>query len=132
MTRSIREQIRSMLQVEPRDGGYRATLTVDKDFSILPDHFRNSPILPGVCMVQAVLLGAATALGQSDLRMRVLKNAKLMQPVKPGETIFMDANITRMTDGDITIKATLTCNDRRCAEISLLARLLESTQGTPP
>src|SRR2546430_778798 len=53
---AIRRQIQSMLRVEPRAGGFRARFTVGPDLAILPDHFRDSAILPGVCMVQAELL----------------------------------------------------------------------------
>jgi 3-hydroxymyristoyl/3-hydroxydecanoyl-(acyl carrier protein) dehydratase len=60
---SIREQIRSMLRVTPREGGFRAVFQVSADLQILPDHFRDAPLLPGVCMVQAVLLAWAEAAG---------------------------------------------------------------------
>jgi 3-hydroxymyristoyl/3-hydroxydecanoyl-(acyl carrier protein) dehydratase len=126
----IREQIRSMLQVEPREGGYRAVFRVRHDLTVLPDHFRDAPLLPGVCMVQAVLLAGAAAMGVPDLRLRLLKNAKMMQPVLPGEEIVIDADMSQRPDGDISIKAKLWGGDRRRAEFSLVARPIDAVEET--
>lgn len=126
---SLREQIRSMLQVEPRDGGFRAVLRVDPKLKILPDHFRDHPILPGICMVQAVLLAGAARHGVADLHVRKLKNAKLLQPVQPGQQVVIDAQMTPTDGGDFLIKAKLSAEDRRCAEFSLVAGPAAAGQG---
>jgi len=119
---SIREQIRSMLHVAPREGGFRAVFNVSADLQLLPDHFRDAPLLPGVCMVQAVLLAGAEAAGSFDLRLVRLKNAKMVQPVLPGEEIMIDAETTVDPSGNIAIKARLFGGERRRAEFSLVAR----------
>jgi len=119
---SIREQIRSMLRVTPREGGFRAVFNVRTDLEILPDHFRDAPLLPGVCMVQAVLLAGAEAIGAADLRLLRLKTAKMMQPVLPGEEIVIDADLITDPSGDISIKARLFGGERRRAEFTLFAR----------
>jgi 3-hydroxymyristoyl/3-hydroxydecanoyl-(acyl carrier protein) dehydratase len=110
-----------MLQLEPREGGFGAVLDVDAALSVLPDHFRNQPILPGICLVQAVLLGAAARQGVDELRIRVLKNMKLMQPIRPGERVSIEAEMTPLAGGDFAIKARLAMGERRCAEISVIA-----------
>jgi 3-hydroxyacyl-[acyl-carrier-protein] dehydratase len=115
----VREQIRSMLAVAPRDGGLTATLTLRDDFSILPDHFPGQPILPGMCLVQAVLI-AASIVTRDELHLRSLKTAKLMAPVKPGDAVAIDATLTP-TDAGLGIRAKLTCNGHRCAELSMTA-----------
>ena len=120
--RSIREQIRSMLRVTPREGGFRAVFQVRDDLEVLPDHFRDAPLLPGVCMVQAVLLAGAEAIGAPDLRLLRLKTAKMMQPVLPGEEIVIDADTITDPTGNIAIKARLLGAERRRAEFSLIAR----------
>jgi 3-hydroxyacyl-[acyl-carrier-protein] dehydratase len=121
----IRAQIRSMLQVEPKPGGFRALLTVRHDLSLFPDHFPNNPILPGLCMLQAVLLAAAISRGLPDLRLQSLKNAKLMQPIAPGDEVTIEADTTDAADGRINIKATFlsgqTRPQTRRAEFSLVA-----------
>jgi 3-hydroxymyristoyl/3-hydroxydecanoyl-(acyl carrier protein) dehydratase len=121
----LRKEISGMLQMEPREGGFGAVLDVDAALSVFPDHFRNQPILPGICLVQAVLLGAAERQGVDELRIRVLKNLKLMQPIRPGDRVTIEAEITPTADGDFAIKARLAMAERRCAEISLIAGIGE-------
>jgi 3-hydroxymyristoyl/3-hydroxydecanoyl-(acyl carrier protein) dehydratase len=128
---SIREQIRLMLRVTPREGGFRAVFQVSADLQVLPDHFRDAPLLPGVCMVQAVLLAGAEAAGASDLRLLRLKTAKMMQPVLPGEEITIDADTIIDPAGDISIKARLFGSERRRAEFSLLARPVAAHASVP-
>jgi len=118
---SIRRQMKSMLSVEPRAGGFRAVLNVAADLSILPDHFAGAPILPAVCLIQAILLAAASACGDADLRLTTLKNAKLVGPIFPGDQVIIDADTNQVSDGQITIKAKVTGNQKRRAEISMVA-----------
>jgi 3-hydroxymyristoyl/3-hydroxydecanoyl-(acyl carrier protein) dehydratase len=117
----LRGEIRDMLQVEKRTGGFRAALEVDANLSVLPDHFSDGPILPGICLVQAVLLAGAVSGGVDELRIRVLKTLKLMQPVRPGQRVVIDAEMTPAGGSDLAIKAKLSVGDRRCAEMSLVA-----------
>ena len=117
----LRREISEMLQIEPRESGFGAVLDVDAALSVFPDHFRDQPILPGICLVQAVLIGAAARQGVDELRIRVLKNLKLMQPIRPGDRVNIEVEITPIADGDFAIKARLAMNDRRCAEISVIA-----------
>jgi 3-hydroxymyristoyl/3-hydroxydecanoyl-(acyl carrier protein) dehydratase len=125
----LREQIRTMLRVEPRDGGFRAMFNVGADLIVLPDHFRDHPILPGICMVQAILLAGAANVGAAELRLHLLKNAKLMQPVEPGDEVIIDADMTPGDGGDFAIKAKLLVNGSRRAEFSLVARLPARAEG---
>jgi 3-hydroxymyristoyl/3-hydroxydecanoyl-(acyl carrier protein) dehydratase len=118
-----------MLRTESRNGGFQATLQVDEQFVLLPDHFPGNPILPGMCMVQAVLLAAAAAMGENDLRLCTVKNAKLVQPVFPGDAVVIDADMRRDADGQIAIKAKLSSNGERRAEISLTARTIPPDSG---
>lgn len=117
----LRSQISKMLTLQKRQGGFSAQLLVDADLSIFPDHFPDQAILPGICLVQAVLLAAARSEDVPELRIRNLKNLKFMQPVRPGQTVSIDAQLSPLQDGDLAIKAKLSIEDRRCAEISLIA-----------
>jgi 3-hydroxymyristoyl/3-hydroxydecanoyl-(acyl carrier protein) dehydratase len=118
----VRQQIRSMLQTEPRDGGFRAVLKFDGNLSILSDHFPNQPILPGICMLQAVLIAGAEARGVGELHIRHLKNSKLLQPVLPGDELQIDADMSANPDGDILLKARLSSANQKRAEFSMIAR----------
>jgi 3-hydroxymyristoyl/3-hydroxydecanoyl-(acyl carrier protein) dehydratase len=128
---SLREQIRSMVRVEPREGGFRAVLTVDPKLSVLPDHFPARAILPGMCMVQAVLVAAAAARGVRDLRLTLLKNAKFMHPVVPGDQVVIEGRMEARPDGTEAIKAKLSMDERAVAEFSLQARRPEEGEERP-
>ncbi len=118
---SIRTQLKSMLSVEPRPGGFLATLKLRADFSILKDHFADAPILPGVCLVQAVLLAGAITRDVQNLHLLTLKNAKLVGPILPGEEVLIDADMTIDSAGQSIIKAKVSGAGKRRAEISLTA-----------
>ncbi len=128
----VRQQIRSMLRLEPREGGFRALFDLDPNLNVLPDHFPNRPILPGICMIQAVLLAGAMWQGASDLCVHQLKNAKWLKPVQPGQQVTIDAEMIPVNDGDFHIKAKLSVSDKRCAEFSLVARPVSREQGARP
>lgn len=117
----LRREIGTMLKLEQREGGFGAVLVVDGNLSVFPDHFPDQAILPGICLVQAVLLAGAKFEGVEELRIRTLKNLKFMQPVRPGDRVSIEAQMSPASEGGFAIKAKLSVEDRRCAEISLIA-----------
>jgi 3-hydroxyacyl-[acyl-carrier-protein] dehydratase len=125
----LRSEIEKMLKLERREGGFGAVLAVDGELSVFPDHFPDQAILPGICLVQAVLLAGAASQGLEELRIRTLKNLKFMQPVRPGQRVSIDAQMTPVGDGDFAIKAKLSVEERRCAEISLVASPAVASEG---
>lgn len=122
----LRRQIRSMLTVENRDGGFRATFKLDGSLAILPDHFPEHPILPGVCMIQAVLLAAAMSRGAADCKLRTMKNAKMMQPIEVGDEVMIEGDIAPGGADNFAIKAKLFVAGGRRAEFSLTAALAKA------
>jgi hypothetical protein len=44
-----------------------------------------------------------------------------MRPVLPGNVLSIDASVTRREAGEFVIKATLTTDGQRCAELSMVA-----------
>ena len=125
----VREQIRSMLRVEPRDSGFRALFDVSPSLNVLPDHFPNRPILPGICMIQAVLLAGAVRQGVSEFRVRLLKNVKWLQPIEPGQQVVIDAEMISVDGGEFQIKAKLSVSEKRCAEFSLIVCPVLAEEG---
>ena len=125
----LRTEIARMLKVERREGGFEAMLTVDGKLPIFPDHFPDQAILPGICLVQAVLLAGAIGQEVGELRIRTLKNLKFMQPVRPGQCVSIEGQLTPVGDGDLAIKAKLSVEGRRCAEISLVASPAVPAEG---
>jgi 3-hydroxymyristoyl/3-hydroxydecanoyl-(acyl carrier protein) dehydratase len=139
----LRREIDAMLGCTARPGGFAAELKVRHDLAIFADHFPDNPILPGICLVQAVLLagerhvnGERQSNGERQingeharngrpLRITELKNIKFMAPVRPGAVVAIDGKVSTGEGGDIAIKARLSIEDRRCAEIYLVARSAE-------
>ena len=127
----VRRQIRSMLTFQPGPVGFRALLKVDPDFMLFPDHFPGQPVLPGICLVQAVLLAGEAWLGGTALRLGTLKRAKFLGIVRPGDEIVIEGSATRHDDGSVRIKADLSKRGKRVAQVSLTAGQAIATTGDP-
>lgn len=128
----VRLQIRSMLTSQPGPTGFRALLKVDPGFMLFPDHFPGQPVLPGICLVQAVLLaGEAWLPCGTALRLRTLKRAKFLGIVRPGDEIVIEGSATRHDDGSVRIKADLSRRGKRVAQVSLTADQAITTTGDP-
>ncbi len=127
----VRLQIRSMLTSQPSPTGFRALLKVDPGFMLFPDHFPGQPVLPGICLVQAVLLAGEAWLGGTALRLGTLKRAKFLGIVRPGDEIVIEGSATRHDDGSVRIKADLSRRGKRIAQVSLTAGQAIATTGDP-
>jgi len=75
----------------------------------------------GFALFQAVLISCAMSQGLENMHLTMLKNAKMLQPVLPGDEVLIDADTGAGSDGQITIKAKITGNGKRRAEFSLIA-----------
>lgn len=127
----VRLQIRSMLTIEPGTTGFRALLKVDPGFMLFPDHFPGQPVLPGICLVCAVLLAGEAWLGGKTLRLGTLHSAKFLGIVQPGDEVVIEGSATRHDDGSVRIKADLSSKGKRIAQISLTAGQVVATTGEP-
>jgi 3-hydroxyacyl-[acyl-carrier-protein] dehydratase len=129
---AMRKQIQSLLKVQACPDGFRALLNVDPKLTVFPDHFRGYPLMPGICLMQAVVVASAISQGLEDLHVRALKNAKMMQPVLPGDQITIDAQITPDANGDFLIKAKLSSGEKRYAEFSIIAGPTQAAKEASP
>ena len=132
-TSPVVQQLGSMLRLTPVEGGFRASLHVDMSLSILRDHFRDRPILPGVCLVQAVLLGVAGCRSGATARLCELKHAKFFHAAVPGDQVDIDAQMVNQPDGTVNVNAKVTVEGRRLAQVSLVAgiRGADQAEGWP-
>jgi 3-hydroxyacyl-[acyl-carrier-protein] dehydratase len=86
-------------------------------FAGFKGHFPGQPILPGICMVQAVLC-MLRAWENQPVRLREIALAKFYAVVKPGDTITIDGQVAPELE-PAEIKAKLTSQDERVAELRL-------------
>ena len=76
---------------------------IREDFFAFQGHFPGYPIMPGVLMVEAVSqLGAFVVLSQEEYAGKLplfagIKSAKFRHPVRPGDTVEMKVEITKLS-----------------------------------
>lgn len=126
---SVRRQIGTTLSTETTPTGFRARFRIDPDFLLFPDHFPGFPVLPGVCLIQAVLLAGETWGGGRELHLATLKSAKFLGAVRPGDEVVIEGAAARHADGSVQIKADLSRAAERVARVSLSAGLTCASTG---
>ena len=81
-------------------------------------HFRDDPILPGVCLLQSLRLGLEKA-WSTRLKISKILRAKFVAPVRPGDTIRFAVTETSRTLHAVSTKAKVTRGGERVAELSI-------------
>ncbi len=110
----MKEQIREYILAEPGAGDeFSAEFCFPPAFRGFSGHFPGNPVLPGVCLVQAVLCAAGTA-SAAKLKLTEIVLAKFISAVLPDEKIVAAG---RMNDG--VIRAKLSRGEERIAEVRL-------------
>ena len=120
----VRQQMATMLKVRPASMASPrtcASTTVSRFCRITSP---TAPVVPGMCLVQAVLMAAEAQVGQG-LRMRKLTSAKFMARALPrgANRNHRDGDTER--SGTIQVKASLTSDGKRLAQVTLLASVVE-------
>jgi 3-hydroxyacyl-[acyl-carrier-protein] dehydratase len=101
-----------LTKLEPGKSG-AGEYTVRGDESFLRGHFPGQPIFPGVLLAEAAAQ-LAGVVAQSDpkipplknLKLTALRNVKIIGTAKPGEIIFLEAQITGRLGNLIQTQAT--------------------------
>lgn len=96
------------------NGAFEAEFCFPASFSGFQGHFPDQPVLPGVCLVQAVQAAAEQAMNR-PLKLVEILLAKFMNVVLPDETLHAVCTV----DAKQVVRAKIACGAKRVAEIRL-------------
>ncbi len=99
------------------NGSCSARLTFPPEFVGFQGHFPGNPILPGVCLIEAVLGVLEVAHGK-PLRLKKVASAKFREPVRPDQPIVIDCASSADGHG-LRIRAQVSSAGARVAELVL-------------
>ncbi len=71
------------------DERFTATIVVPSDHPAIPGHFPGDPLVPGVLILEELLLATGRWLG-ADASVHRLHQAKFLAPLRPGEEAVID------------------------------------------
>ena len=99
-----------------------AELDVDPDLPLFQGHFPGYPVLPGVIIMEALAQAASGCLlAQEDKAGSLgffagIVKAKFREQVRPGDTIRLEANITRNSSRMCVAEVKAYKGDKLCAQ----------------
>ncbi|MEU7134364.1 hypothetical protein [Streptomyces sp. NPDC046261] len=98
----------------------RAAVTVDAEDPFLAGHYPGFPLVPGFGLVQYVhdLVTGADGAPPRAAGHVVLKKARFLSPVRPGQQLLIEARVERTGDG-VRVAAGVSADGRPAAELSL-------------
>ena len=114
-----RENLLLLDDVESRDGGAVGHYTVRGDEFFLKGHFPGNPIVPGVILCEILAQSACVLLqdAMTDGKLPVytgLNNVKFRSPVRPGDTVELNCEITRSKHPFYFGKGSASVNNKLC------------------
>jgi len=91
----------------------------------LHDHFPGYPTMPGSLMIEAMAQTSGILVGQArnyeeKVILAKVKQAIFHDLVRPGDQLYLEAEIENLAEEAATIKGTIRCGDRLIADISLI------------
>jgi 3-hydroxyacyl-[acyl-carrier-protein] dehydratase len=106
--------------VEHSDTDLRAVLTVDPDEPVLAGHYPGRPILPGVCLIEAMHRAVCLFANNSAIRLDLtgVRSGRFRRPVLPPARLELTATVTRQA-GRWTVQGTATTATTRVADLVL-------------
>jgi 3-hydroxymyristoyl/3-hydroxydecanoyl-(acyl carrier protein) dehydratase len=113
------------------EGEWSAAFVFPLDYPGFSGHFPDGPVLPGVCMVEAVLCVLAAA-GLGRARLTRLTSAKWASPVHPEEELLFKVRLSDTCRGAQGVKALVTRAGQKVAELNLAVTFTPNSQGSPP
>ncbi len=116
----MRKEIAELVSIISADSEtVEAEFAAPRDFAGFQGHFSAGPILPGVCMIDAVLRAAEAAAG-ARLSIGEVRSAKFFAPVLPEMPVKMKVTVERNAAGCV-LRAELNSQGRKTAKIAILA-----------
>jgi 3-hydroxyacyl-[acyl-carrier-protein] dehydratase len=112
-----KEVIKHLRVKAPGDGTFSAEFCFPASFRGFDGHFPEQPVLPGVCLIQAVLVAAEQALAKK-LELEEIVLAKFIAVTLPDEKLSAACSIS----GDGMVRANVVRGEDRIAEIRLRVR----------
>ena len=117
LTREIQSYLAELTSGD--DGHWTARFIFPPEFTGFRGHFPGRPVLPGVCMVQAVTTALA-ARRNGPVRLQRIVSAKWFAPVTPGAELQFACHERRDETGGVTTRARITCGEVKIADLTLL------------
>ncbi|MFH1260156.1 MAG: hypothetical protein ABII74_10190 [Elusimicrobiota bacterium] len=99
-------------------GWITAEFVFSTEFAGFKGHFPNNPILPGVCLIQSVILVCREG-KKRDFRLKEIIGAKFFTPVMPGEEIICRCQDISQEESSTMIKAWFNKAETKVAVIQL-------------
>ena len=121
----LRKEIRGSIKRFWMDtaGVLLAQFTFPSSFVGFQGHFPGRPILPGVCLIQA-MLSLYEAYHSIPIRLVELKTAKFIAPVLPGEDIIMECQEVSKQGREIIIKTSCKKDNKKIAMLGAVIQII--------
>jgi len=100
------------------EGQMTASFIFSQEFTGFQGHFPGRPVLPGVCMIQAVVVMLQVREGKK-IRLKEIVLAKFFSSVSCGEKLIVDCRECMRDSNEILMKASVSNNNKRIAELHL-------------
>ena len=117
---TLREEIRACARdvAVPAPGTISAEFCFPEGFTGFRGHFEGDPILPGICLMEAVVVLLENA-GHNQTRLNRVRSAKFIAPIRPGALVQMQCNESKGGEGVLRIKASVAGGGARMASLDL-------------
>ena len=121
MSAELRSRVSGLRQTGEKE--YCCTMDFDPAFRGFQGHFEGNPIVPGVCLIQAVRVVAETILDK-NLETRSVMNCRFRRPVMANEQAAVKIKLAKIEDALWKVKADIRVGDIVCAQLQLKAAVL--------
>jgi UDP-3-O-[3-hydroxymyristoyl] N-acetylglucosamine deacetylase/3-hydroxyacyl-[acyl-carrier-protein] dehydratase len=109
------------------------SVTVNEPF--FPGHFPGQPIMPGVLIIEAMaqtggimLLNSFSDFQDKLVYFMQINNAKFRKPVVPGDTLYMEVELTSRKSKIFNMKGRAFVNENLVAEADFMAGIVDKDQ----